>query len=230
MKVKTLLRSQKNDVFRLIKESGLNPENFEWQKTEGPRAFTSYAFGETIPTLRYKGTEYYFLINYEDLLYKIEFCPGKKTIIERMDTIVSWDILLNYFTHWLDFLKREVEQPDLWEELFKYQLSPDTFSPNLANEKFNIQELKKISEGIDNIRAYLESEFELEKEQNEIVNEKLEYLVSASNRLGKKDWFNICFTVTFSIALALSMSPEQANTIWKMITSHLKGIIQLLPY
>jgi len=229
MNSKTLLNSQKNDIFRLIKSSGLNPVNFEWKETKSSRAHTSYAYGEVNPILKYKGTEYYFLINYDKLLYNVEFCPSEKIIVGRVDTITSWDILLNYFIEWLDFLQRELEQPDLWEELFKYRPPPDTFSPDLANEPFNNQELKKISEGIDNIRAYLESEFDLSKEQQENVNEQLDYLVTAAQRQGRKDWYNILIAVVLQTCIYLAASPEQANTIWKLIKSSLKEIIQLLP-
>ena len=32
---------------------------------------------------------------------------------------------IHYFKEWLVYLKREVKQPDLWEEVQKYKLPPD---------------------------------------------------------------------------------------------------------
>ena len=221
-----LLPKQKKELFKLIEQYALDPGNFQWEEKPTSRATTSYAYGEELPRLVYKGTDFYFAFEYRKKKYNAVYCPGKTTFDDSLFGVI-WNVLLNHFTVWLRCLKREIEQPDLWEELLKSKFASDT--SEISNEQFTEQEQIKISEGINNIRAYIESEFTHLKDQSAFVNEQLDYLVSASKRLGKKDWILMSIGTITSLALKFSMSSEQANTIWEFIKSSLIGIIQLLP-
>lgn len=227
--VKMLLTTQKNGLFKLIEKYGLDPSNFIWDSMSTSRATTTYGYDEKMPVLIYKETDFYFSIDYKRNKYFAVFSPGKKTLDETKYEL-TWDVLLSHFTEWLRNLKREIEQPALWKELLKYSPPSDKLIFDESNEQFTEKELIKISKGIDNIRSYLETEFNLHAEQRGKVNEQLEYLTSAASRLTKKDWYNILFTVGFQICIYLSPSPEKANAFWKFINSTFIRIVQLLPH
>jgi hypothetical protein len=62
-----------------------------------------------------------------------------------------------------------------------------------------------------------------------LIGEKLDYLLAAAKRQGRKDWLHTSIGVIFTLATALAFSPEQAKTIWNILKVALSGIIQLLP-
>ncbi len=129
------------------------------------------------------------------------------------------------------YLKREVEEPDLWEDLSKQKLSYDeTISPDIINEPFSIHQAEQIADGIENIRRYLLNEFKGEQNAEKIINQKLDYLIDASKRQGRKDWFHTCIGVFFSMATALTMSPDQTKQIWIILKNAISGIIKLIPF
>jgi len=172
-----LLPGQKNELFQLIEKNNLDPRNFKWESVSTSRASTTYAYGEKLPVLKYNGTDFYFSIDYKRNKYFAVFSPGYKTLNEKKREL-SWDLLIRYFKMWLIYLKREIKQPDLWGELLKSKLASD--ASDISLEPFTEPELKKISVGVDKIRAYLGSEFKFTIEEKKKVNEQLDYLVSAA--------------------------------------------------
>ena len=118
----------------------------------------------------------------------------------------------------------------MWDELVKYQLPPgEQISRGIGNEPFTAQQVDQIAESLKKIREYLELELDLDVQQKTLVNEKLDYLLEASKRQGRKDWLHTSIGVIFTLAIALAFSPEQARTIWNILKVAVSGIIQLLP-
>lgn len=229
MSSQKLMRSEKNQVLQIIQEEGLDPANFEWGETKSSRAHTSFAYDEKVPILVYKGTEYYCIFGHKDYVYDLEFSPGKNRIVQRTATVLSWDHLLHYFREWLECLKRELAEPDLWGELLK-SIQLEKITPDTTDEPFTEPELDKISDGIETIRAYIESEFKLNAEQKEHVNQQLDYLVAELKRQGKRSWYYFMTGNIMYLAHYLPASLEQINTIWNFIKYPLKDIYQLLPF
>lgn len=223
-----ILTSQKNDVLDLIKNSNLDPFNFKWSEADSRFSKSRAGYSAGVSLLKYEKTQFYFKFDFGTEGHYAIFSPGEDQVVEERNT-GDWANQREYAIRWLSYLKREVEQPDLWEELAKYQLPPgEKISPDVTNEPFTVHQIEQISAGIINIRAYLEVEFDLEN-QKDTVNEKLEYLIDAAKRQGRKDWFHTSIGVIFSLAIALSMSPEQARTIWNFLKDAVVGIIQFLP-
>jgi hypothetical protein len=51
--------------------------------------------------------------------------------------------------------------------------------------------------------------------QIEALEEKLDYLVDASGRLGRKDWLNAFIGVALGYILGAALPPESARTIFQ---------------
>jgi hypothetical protein len=132
--------------------------------------------------------------------------------------------------NWLTYLKREINEPDLWEQLAAYQLSKsDQLDINQSNDPFMENQVEQITQGILRIRGYLKTEFNFNEQQLNEVSEKLDYLTEAARRQGRKDWFHTAIGVIFSLAVSLALSPEQAKNIWGILRDSLSGVIKLLP-
>ncbi len=66
-----------------------------------------------------------------------------------------------YVLRWLESLQREIEEPDLWESLGKYQTPLGAgVAPDTENSPFSAAEAKRLTEDLSKIREYLKSEFE----------------------------------------------------------------------
>lgn len=232
----SLLRSQKNEVLELIKQSTLDPYNFSWsversRKTvERSRKTNESGVPVTISILKYNNTPYYFIFEILKGSHFSIYSPGGDKLHESQYP-GNWKIELEYVRKWLTYIQREVEQPDLWEDLLKQKIAYDeTISPDTGNEPFSTFQAGQIIEGIENIRKYLLNEFKGDQSAEGLINQKLDYLIGASKRQGRNDWFHTSIGVFVGIATALAMSPDQTKQVWFMLKNAISGIIKLLPF
>lgn len=222
----TLLQSQKNDVFRMIKGTeGLDPFNFQWLVTD-----STFERELKVSHLRYNGTHFFFKFDFLNGKHYSIFSPGKDQLVERQRP-GDWGNQLSYFAYWLIYLKREINSPDLWGELAKYQLPPgEQIGKDIGNEPFTFQQVQQIADSLKKIAQYLETNLRLDAKQKALVNEKLDYLIEGSKRQGKRDWINQAIGVVFTIAVDLALDPEKAKTLWNILKTAISGIFpQLLP-
>lgn len=225
----TLMTSQKNEVLELIKRTTLDPFNFSWSpvlsklSTENERPLT-------VSKLSYDNSPYYFIF---DFLHKRHYCffsPGNDKQHDN-EYPGGWRDQLRCLMQWLEYLQREVRQPDLWDELARQKISYDAYiSKDTTNEPFSVSHSQQIAEGIEKIRSYLASEFKDNSNAQKLINEKLDYLLDAAKRQGRKDWFHTCIGVFVSLATALAMSPEQTKNIWVILKSAVSGILKLTAF
>jgi hypothetical protein len=223
----TLLRSQKNAILELVKRSELDPFNFSWSEE-----LSKFSWGGNRPEvscLSYNDTEFYFLFDFLKGENYAIFSPGADKLVEKAYP-GNWESQLSYVKKWLTCLKREIQQPDLWVELAKYKLAPgEQISREIENEPFTAQQVDQIAESLNKIREYLEANFNLDMQQKTLMNEKLNYLLEASKRQGRKDWLHTSIGVIFTIATGLALAPEQAKVIWNILKVAVSGITQLIP-
>jgi hypothetical protein len=110
-----LLPSQKNEIFRLIEEGGLNPADFRWGEITLRRADSSRTF--TVPALRHTSSDFYFAFGGRsgggDIL--IYFSPDPRG--HGWDPSETWHSVLGWVKTWLRDLRHEIGERDLWGEL-----------------------------------------------------------------------------------------------------------------
>jgi hypothetical protein len=224
MKQFALLKSQKNEVFKLIDEIGFNPSDFKWLDV------TSKKMADTIVTkIEYTNSQYYFQFDtLMDHHYAI-FSPGRDKHIEEENT-GSWEFQKKTMTRWLLYLEREISQSDLWENISSYKPLIDIILANdLSNEPFNNQQITQIVSGLNQTRLYIEEHELATVDQMVIVNEKLDYLINAVQRQGKRDWIYTLIGVFVTIGTALALAPEKAKALWIFIKNAIISGILLLP-
>jgi len=223
-----LLKSQSNEVFNLVKESELDPFNFSWSEEDSKYTSTKAGLSVPVSRLSYEDGCFYFQFDVHKGRHYAIFSPGSDKLFEEQYP-GDWSGQLAYVRMWLRYLRREIEQADLWGELSKYQLPPgERLSNDIGNAPFSSGQVDAIAEGLGKVRFYLEAEFNLNEEQQKLVNEKLDYLLGAAKRQGRKDWLHTAIGVIFTLAIGLSCTPEQAKTLWNILKVAVSGIIQLL--
>jgi hypothetical protein len=224
-----LMRSQKNEILELLKTTTLDPFNFSWTSVDS-RLSVESEMSLTVSKLNYNNSSYYFVFDIHKNQHYSFYSPGEDKLHDRKYP-GGWDQQLYYVQNWLTYLEREVSQPDMWEELERHRISYDNkIASDTSNEPFTVAQVDQLVEGIENIRRYLLNEFKGSSKAEDLINKKLDYLVGASRRQGRNDWFHTCLGVFVGIATALSMSPEQSKHIWTLLKSAVSGILRLLPY
>jgi hypothetical protein len=223
----TLMTSQKNSVLECIKHTTLDPFNFRWSKVTSQHTIADGKYAR-VSKLSYINTDYYFIFDLIKGQHYCLFSPGQEKLHDSQYP-GSWFFVLEYIKKWLEYIEREIRQPDLWDELAKHKISYDgNIAKETTNEPFSVSQAQQITGGIEKIRIYLVNEFKDDYNSKELINEKLDYLVDATKRQGRKDWFHTCIGVFVSMATALAMSPEQTNNIWMILKTAVSGIIKLI--
>ncbi len=220
-----LLKSQKNEIFELILSREFDPINFQWCEVQSER----HRDLPTVPELRFVDSGFFFVFDTERDRHVARYSPGSERLVVE-GAPATWMAQKNHFRTWLSFLKREIEQPDLWYEISKYQLPSDSDStPADFNEPFTVNEFEQIERGLDQIKSHLLENFAESEEHVQFVEERLQYLTESAKRQGRKDWLHTCIGVIFTMATSLTLAPEEAQNIWLMIKSFVSGIVQFLP-
>lgn len=217
-----LMISQKNELLGLIREYGLEPFNFKWNKEGGDS------------TLRYKDTDFGFAVNIVPGVFNCTYSPGESFIYDR-EKVYIWDDVVSIFMQWLSCLKREISQPDLWKELEKIKMDdliPELdgfeFEDKYEREEFSYREVMQIEQGINDIGNYLVEISNGNDEEIQIINQKIDYLTDAVKRMGRTDWKNIFIGVMIDIGINIISDPVQRQIIGQMIQNMFSGIVKLI--
>jgi hypothetical protein len=212
----TLTKVQKNEVFRRVSGASLRPEAFEWVTELMPE----YEMGRktddySVSTLRHRSTGYFFTFGQ----YRVRFSPGIKTKVELEDHNLEWNRKFQLLAVWLRVVKEEDEAPDLWAAIESERALSDAASTSTNNEPFTPQERSEIAKGLEEVKQYLVEAKQMEARQADLVNGQLAYLRTAADRMGRKDWLNVAFSVFSGMVLFLSLPPEQAGALGRLTTA-----------
>src|SRR5271157_2475747 len=107
----TIMRSQKDEVFKLIQKLGMPLEEFEWVEVDSMSLPNT---GIRVSRIVHKPSGYYFQFDrgVTNSFY-CYFSPGSNSQVEGSPAM-SWDDQVQLVDFWLRYLTREIESPDLW--------------------------------------------------------------------------------------------------------------------
>lgn len=201
MENNTLMMSQKNAVFQIISKDSLNPNDFTW-KEDGYNLDAA-----RISVLFYKDNQDYY---YAFGLNQCEFSPGEhvRTVVVP---IVSWSHQLLVFRRWLDFLKREINQDDLWSMYGGTQ----TEQNEIPEVKFNEKELALIESKLAEFKKAI-VEHVIPGQLNS-VHERLDYLAESSKKQDKRSWFHLAIGIF--VTIVTSMNATSRQVLWSQFAS-----------
>ncbi|HUU20400.1 MAG TPA: hypothetical protein VMW72_24845 [Sedimentisphaerales bacterium] len=220
-----LLKTQKNQVLKIIYRAGLESANFFWTTQQIPD--TSIRKIIQVPRLNYIDGENYFRFE----KYSCTFSPGVKKAVqhEAGSTSESFGGQLYYVDKWARCLKREIEAPDLWAEMEKYKTSVSLALPEqILNEPIPVYEVDEIANKLKQLADKIKEQFELTDEQNQFVHNKLNYLADAAKRQRSIDWVHTSIGVIVTMSMGLALAPDQAKRLWELMRSIVGGFIHLI--
>jgi hypothetical protein len=208
---------QKNQLFEAIEGAGLDPREFEFED------------GDAEVRLKHKWSDSCFIFGGDAGHY-----VGRCVVGDGPDwpyEIYSWQTLMPRVKRWLEEVKRDLETPDLWAELRREaELLGAGVDKVTENTPFTLDEQKQIAARIDELAKSVSRTHSLSEDQMHALDAKLDYLVDASRRLGRKDWFITFIGVIITFVLTAAIAPESARTIFQTFLraiGHLYGFPEL---
>jgi hypothetical protein len=208
----TLLRSQRSRVFEMLREAGLEPAEFSWAKEE-------IAGDIAVSRLSYRAGTYYFQFSSHELNAWCIVCPGRYRLIDY-DYPKDWREQEGVFRNWTSYLKREVEVPDPWGALARYQAALRAPAPDVAtNEPISADEADDIGRVLTQLGRRIGQELQLDPEAVALVQGKFAYLAEAARRQRSQDWVYTALGVCATTAMSLSLPPNGAAALWDLVRS-----------
>lgn len=216
----TLLRSQRTRVFELLQEAALEPAEFSWAKEEIVGSIL-------VSRLNYREGTYYFQFSSDELGAWCAVCPGRYRALDY-EYPKGWQEQEGFFRSWMHHLQREVEVPDLWDTLAKYQVAVGALTPTEAgNEPICAQEADGIGRAMTRLGERIGQELRLDPEAVTLVRGKFAYLAEAARRQRSRDWTYTALGVCATAAMSLSLPPEEAATLWTLIETEVRHVVHV---
>ena len=245
----TLTKTQKNEVLARVRGAGLDPLDFVWVERKSPE--WSRWEGYAADTLVHKPTGYYCavfappqavgLMHLSDRLIAMPVPGPYVAVFEPVNSgprgrLVSVDLssVLTGVAEWLDVVKREHEAPDLWAQL---AVQGDVFGDavsalEIANTPFTADEKRRITQGLDEIKAQLAAQHELSEQQLTAIDKGFAALKAASERVGRKDWVLMFGGMLMGIIGSAALPPETVRGLFHIVGQVFQWLLQqgrLLP-
>ena len=237
--------SQKNEILFQIERCPLDLRDFEWSEDRD-----QFATSQHSEILTHRPSGFRFAISQNPLNEDFDcvYSPGDEVEEEvariplRADPFgdpvqeYGWPVVLERISHWLSYLAREIEAPDLWEAISQQQLSSIADLPD--NTLFSADEQRRLATELEGIKRHLiENVRPIERlgeridELEEHIDARFDYLTEATGRVGRKDWLHILFTVLTQTLYALAFDSERAIELGQSAIAAIgKAIGQALDY
>ena len=224
---------QKNEVYKILVDNGLDPNEFTWDfNDEGVNDFKPL-FDSPTPMLVHVKTGYYFRFGMLRNAHRSEYSPGRDRIIVSHYP-GSWPGQLSDVKTWADTLKKEFGESDLWNQFGLWfssqQINDETFQED--NDTFSNEilmeitaRLKRLEQQIYEIRNYNVAE-------ETYIREKFEELTSSARNQSKISWMQTLLGIIFSISGQLNFSLLQThlnlNSAMQMFQPYLPSFLKQL--
>jgi hypothetical protein len=205
-----LQKWQKNQIFEAIQKAGLDPREFDLQDGDD-KIFVNHRSSTSFFTIRYDGK---YIGN-----YVIGDAP------EWSYEQYSWQPLLDRIKRWLEEVKRDLEMPDLWNDLRREaELLGFASEETAENTPFTNAEQKEIGHKLQKLAENAKIMHSFSADQMQDLHTKINYLIDAAGRLGRTDWRGVFVGVIVSYILTAGIPPESARSVFLTFIAFLRSI------
>jgi hypothetical protein len=126
----------------------------------------------------------------------------------------SWIVLEARVQDWAEDVKRDVETPDLWAELKREgEILSGARYADVQNTPFTPDEQAQIAEQLEQIKRSAQTTYALPDAQMRRLVAKLDEVLAASGRMGRKDWVLLFGGAMLGLILTDLLPPSAAQSI-----------------
>jgi hypothetical protein len=223
-------KAYKNQIFHTLRNNELGFDNFSFATdTDGDIEITYKPYDGIFKYVFAQEPESFDIFSPYGVAYK----PGMK-MEQRYQYTMTFEYMLNDFELWLEneiipYIEDE-SQIDLWEEYKKNEAVIDLSRIDYHDqENFTIEEKKQIIVGIKELKLLMLRDFSNSDIESKIINERLDYLIEATNRIeNKTDWKGIFINTFITVCIALTLDSQRGNELYQLFLNVLH-IIKFLP-
>ena len=210
----------KNAIFEAIKAAGLHPEDFDLQDDDAEVRLKRKRSASCF-TIRSEGSGLKFV--------------GRSVAGDFWDMpieVYSWGTVIERISSWLEYVKLDLKTPDLWAELHRDDqlLFSATSDDVTENSRFTPDEQNEIATRLQTLAEDARRTYSLSAAQVRVLDAKLDYLVNAARRLGRKDWLNVCAGVILTLIIGAVLPPSATRDMFLGLLraiGHLYGLPDL---
>ncbi len=201
-----------NDLLLRLQSNGLAPEDFERNIAMGQIAHKhkGYYFGVT-PTTYVAGS------------FEVNFSPSAHSSEPTWRAPIPWSDVIKAYEGWLKTIGNELSSPDLWT-FVQEQVSP-IYLEDFAGDFFSESEKMDAAAKVEEVRRYLVATGTIASEKIDQVNARLDYLITASERVTKKDWYLIFMGTLLNLVAERLIVSHIAQEAMRMGVSLIRGLL-----
>lgn len=229
-----MLKEHKNDIYRTIQDVGLNPTTFILKD--------SIIDNFHISTLTLIGTDMAFIFKiHEESWWGFKFrytqfkpnYPLSEWKPSGPKSYYEYYYALKHFVRWLKTdLNKYIEDNQTVNKWNDFQFETNIFDLTQIkftnNAKFTSVESQSISESLVKLKKLMLENFAFTNNQLQFMNERLEYLDKATNRLMKFDWVNTMVSIMVSIAINMTFDTDTGKKFFELIGQAFHSLAALL--
>jgi hypothetical protein len=224
----SITRSQLNSLLKSLLEAGVNPDLLEFGDKESLKGLTV-----KLPLkLQVAGGGLFFEVSYEFapkqnvFCFKAYFFPGSRSANPESESFLAWDYLVPQFANWATRVRSELNEPDplLLIDQGSMLLGSIPDENRSTADKFSNNDLSTIHRSLTQIRDFLIAEAHPSEQQIASIDERLCYLAESARTQDKKAWAYTAIGVMFTMATALTLSPEQGHKLLGLTSELIKTL------
>src|SRR5439155_3642540 len=224
----TLLNTQKQQIFDLIKKAGLDPFHFEWGVEPIYRAGQLQHRYSIIRSKLKPDFSFTFPPGMAGAYNPIS-SPGRGQRKSALGNL-PWEGCLIPVQQWALMVEQELKTPAPWAALPKLATTADlVVSPATVNTPFSYRDVEQIRSGLAEIRDLFLNTSRHSAENDAIIRTQLEGLEKASQQMGRRDWVNLAIGTVITLALQVAAPPETVKAAFEILKRILVGMVDLLP-
>jgi hypothetical protein len=205
-----LLKTQRNQVFEILVANGWHPSEFSWNLPQ---------YGHS--RLIHNQSKWYISLEMYQAPHSGEYVyyePGEGSIAGYSSG--GWETFLSEIPKWLNYMRREMDAPDLWSVgATPTMLRTDTKLATADNSSFSDQEKRRILQCVGEVREYINANHSLNRDQQRFVEDRLTHLIEASYRLGRKDWVVLALGALTNVVVGLALAPDISRELFRLMLS-----------
>jgi hypothetical protein len=213
-----LLPLQKNRVFEMLQEHGLDVLEFKWDFVKGPSTHN------TVSLVSHKRLNVHFTFDVaSDGLYWLSSYPAT-TASSASGKDLGAEGMMQHCRTWIEAIAPQVKAPDLWAFATQQEGIP---SPT-RNTPFTPDERHRLAEGLRQIEEFVyNAEPSLEPPQRAAIAARFKFLEQATQRLGRLDWTTIVVGNFFQMASEKLITVQTFTSLYHMAGQMMSSILRL---
>ena len=208
-----------------VDDAGLDPAEFEWTEVR----IHGTAEEAIVSSLVHTPTGYQITFDMRYGQDWVTYSPGQQSPQDNEFCKAGWVEVHHNAKQWAGYLKRELDTPDLWAVIERQrQLAESAVAVGIPNTPFTEHEQQFISTQLDEIKAQLTANHQLEQDHVKQIEDGFEFLKEESKKQGRKSWLLMVLGTVASFALS-QVKPEAAkDLLGKVIEAFAPLVTKLL--